>query len=194
MLSLSVIDDPERDDACTFTNKEGIEQSTFYRLNGQVGSQGRFEYKYGVAAARIKFQQLRGQHGAFWMQAPVPESGAEIDAIEWFGDGSSGLGSGVWIYSEGTPSRAAGGPIADQAAYGSDWAGTYHVFSVEWTPTEYVFRIDGKETLRTSAGVSQTEEYLILSLLVSNFESLRVTSPDQLPQTMSVDWVRVWQK
>ena len=71
---------------------------------------------------------------------------------------------------------------------------TYHVFSVEWTPTEYVFRIDGKETLRTSAGVSQTEEYLILSLLVSNFESLRVTSPDQLPQTMSVDWVRVWQK
>ena len=47
---------------------------------------------------------------------------------------------------------------------------------------------------RVSAGVSQTEEFLILSLLVSNFESLRVTSPDQLPQTMSVDWVRVWQK
>ena len=59
--------------------------------------------------------------------------------------------------------------------------------------TEYVFPIDGRETLRTSAGVSQAEEYLILSLLVSNFESLRV-SPDALPQTMSVDWVRVWQQ
>ena len=128
------------------------------------------------------------------MQAPVPDSGAEIDVIEWFGTGSSGLGSGIWIYNAGTQTRAAGGAIANQEAYGSDWAGTYHVFSVEWTPTEYVFRIDGKETLRTSAGVSQTEEYLILSLLVSNFEALRVTSPDQLPQTMSVDWVRVWQR
>ena len=181
VLSLSVIDDPDRADPCTFTTNQGVEQSTFYRLNGHVGTQGRFQYKYGVAAARIKFQELRGQHGAFWMQAPVPESGAEIDVIEWFGTGSSGLSSGVWTYGGGTQTKVAETPPGDDAAYGSDWAGTYHVFSVEWTPTEYVFRIDGKETLRTSAGVSQTEEYLILSLLVSNFESLRVTSPDQLP-------------
>jgi hypothetical protein len=194
VLSLSVIDDPARVDPCTFTNNQGVEQSTFYRLNGHVGTQGRFEYKYGVAAARIRFQDLRGQHGAFWMQAPVPESGAEIDAIEWFGTGSSGLSSGVWTYGGGTQTQVAYAPIDDMAAYGSDWAGTYHVFSVEWTPTEYVFRIDGKETLRTSAGVSQTEEYLILSLLVSNYEALRVASPDELPQTMTVDWVRVWQQ
>jgi beta-glucanase (GH16 family) len=83
--------------------------------------------------------------------------------------------------------------LGDAPTYGSDWTGSYHVFSVEWTPTEYVFRIDGRETLRTSAGVSQTEEYLILSLLVSNFESLRIT-PDALPQKMDVDWVRVWQR
>ncbi len=127
------------------------------------------------------------------MQAPVVESGAEIDVIEWFGTGSSGLASGVWTYGGGAQARAAGGTIADQAAYGTDWAGTYHVFSVEWTPTEYVFRIDGRETLRTSAGVSQTAEYLILSLLVANFEALRIT-PDALPQTMAVDWVRVWQQ
>jgi beta-glucanase (GH16 family) len=194
VLQLSVIDDPSRDDPCTFIDGKGVEQSTFYRLNGHVGTQGRFAYKYGVAAARIRFQEARGQHGAFWMQAPVPDSGAEIDAIEWFGAGSSGLGSGVWIYSGGTQTRAAGGTIADQAAYGSDWSGTYHVFSVEWTPTEYVFRIDGRETLRTTAGVSQTEEYLILSLLVANFEATRLPSPETLPQTMSVDWVRVWQK
>ena len=99
----------------------------------------------------------------------------------------------MWDYAGGVQTRVAGGALADQDSYGSDWAGTYHVFSVEWTPTEYVFRIDGKEALRTSAGVSQTEEYLILSLLVSNFESLRIT-PEQLPQTMSVDWVRVWQQ
>ena len=194
VLELSVVDDPSRDDPCTFIDGKGVQQSTFYRLNGHVGTQGRFGYRYGVAAARIRFQEVRGQHGAFWLQAPVPESGAEVDIIEWFGAGSSGLGSGVWTYSGGTQTRAAGGTIANPEAYGSDWAGTYHVFSVEWTPTEYVFRIDGRETLRTTAGVSQTEEYLILSLLVANFEATRLPSPESLPQTMAVDWVRVWQK
>ena len=193
VLELSVVPDPARTDACTYVDGKGVAQSTFYRLNGHVGTQGRFGYTYGVAAARIRFQEASGQHGAFWMQAPVPDSGAEVDIIEWFGAGSSGLGSGVWTYSGSTQTRAAGGKLADQEAYGSDWAGTYHVFSVEWTPTEYVFRIDGRETLRTTAGVSQTEEYLILSLLVSNFEA-RLSSPESLPQTMAVDWVRVWQK
>ena len=193
VLSLSVVDDPDRDDPCTFTNNQGVEQTTFYRLNGHVGTQGRFQYRYGVAAARIRFQEARGQHGAFWMQAPVVDSGNEIDVIEWFGAGSSGLSSGVWSYSGGTQTKVAEARIGDGAAYGSDWTGGYHVFSVEWTPTEYVFRIDGRETLRTTAGVSQTAEYLILSLLVSNFESLRIT-PAELPQTMSVDWVRVWQQ
>ena len=194
VLALSVMDDPAREDPCTFTDGQGQPQSTFYRLNGHIGTQGRFSYKYGVAAARIKFQDARGQHGAFWMQPAGTGYGAEIDVIEWFGTGSQGLGSGIWDYSSGTQTRAAGGILANQAAYGSDWAGTYHVFSVEWTPTEYVFRIDGKETLRTTAGVSQTEEYLILSLLVANYEANKLPSPESLPQTMSVDWVRVWQK
>ena len=193
VLSLSVLDDPDRDDPCTFVNNRGETQSTFYRINGHVGTQGRFQYKYGIAAARVKFQAARGQHGAFWMQAPDVASGNEIDVIEWFGTGSSGLSSGVWSYAGGTQTKVAEALLGDGAAYGSDWTGSYHVFSVEWTPTEYVFRIDGRETLRTSAGVSQTEEYLILSLLVSNFESLRIT-PDALPQTMNVDWVRVWQR
>ena len=42
--------------------------------------------------------------------------------------------------------------------------------------------------------MAQTEEYLILSLLVSNYEANKLPSPGSLPQTMSVDWVRVWQK
>lgn len=193
VLALSVIDDPARDDLCTFT-AGGVEQSTFYRLNGHVGTQGRFAYKYGVAAARIRFQDARGQHGAFWMQPAGTGYGAEIDVAEWFGAGSQGLVNGVWDYSSGTQTRVAGGVVADQAAYGSDWAGTYHVFSVEWTPTEYVFRIDGREVLRTTAGVAQTEEYLILSLLVANYEANKLPSPESLPQTMNVDWVRVWQR
>ena len=35
------------------------------------------------------------------------------------------------------------------------WSKNYHVFSVQWTPKTIIFRIDGKETWRTSARVSK---------------------------------------
>ena len=60
-----------------------------YRLNGHIGTDNAFSFKYGVAAARIKFPRLRGQHGSFWMQ-PVGGmypggTGHEIDVTEFFG-------------------------------------------------------------------------------------------------------------
>jgi len=67
------------------------------------------------------------------------------------------------------------------------------VFSVEWTPSRYVFRIDGKETFRTSRGVSGRPEFLILSLLSSDYELGYLGGEARLPQSMKVDWVRFWQ-
>ena len=66
------------------------------------------------------------------------------------------------------------------------------MFSLERSPTEYVFRVDGRETSRTSVGVSQREQYLILSLLSSDFELPNLNGT--LPQSMDVDWVQVWQR
>jgi hypothetical protein len=67
------------------------------------------------------------------------------------------------------------------------------VFSVEWTATEYVFRIDGHEVWRTSEGVSHDPEFLILSMLSSDFELPTLGSRQALAQTASVDWVKFWQ-
>ena len=60
-----------------------------YRLNGHIGTDNAFSFRYGVAAARIKYPRLRGQHGSFWMQ-PVGGmspggTGHEIDVTEFFG-------------------------------------------------------------------------------------------------------------
>ena len=63
-----------------------------YRLNGHVVPNGHY-FRYGVLAARIKFQPRHGQHGSLWMKPasprapPTGKGGAEIDVIEWFGDG-----------------------------------------------------------------------------------------------------------
>jgi beta-glucanase (GH16 family) len=198
-LELSVIYDPERADE-TCSTKHGPER---YRLNGHVTPDGEF-FRYGVLAARIKFQKSRGQHAALWMQPAISESttdpatgGAEIDVIEWFGEGvpNGGLTSFVYYPSEDGPVKV-GDWIPDPDRFlsgpGDSWYDEYHVFSVEWTPDEYVFRIDGQESFRTSEGISGQPQYPILSLLSSDYE-LRKLKDNGLPQTMHVDWLRFWE-
>ena len=176
-----------------------------YRLNGHISTAGQQELTYGVVAARVRFQEPPGQHGAFWLQPSVPvpgatsaaEGGAEIDVIEWFGAGlpSGGLSSSVYYPTTGGQAKA-GGWIANPGSYlsgtGDSWWSRYHVFSAEWSPSGYVFRIDGRETWRTSLGVSERPQYLILSLLSSDYELPRLGGEDRLPQHMYVDWVQFW--
>jgi len=204
VVRLSVMRDPSRTDRCAAYRANGVPLGEFdYRLNGHISTAGHQELTYGVAAARMKFQQLRGQHGAFWLQPSVPvagatsaaEGGAEIDVIEWFGEGSGGLASSVY-YPTPTGQAKAGGWVADQSAYldskSDSWWSDYHVFSVEWSPSGYVFRVDGRETWRTSDGVSGRAQYLILSLLSSDYELPNLGGDDRLPQHLYVDWVQFW--
>ena len=205
-VRLSVMRDPARSELCTAYRANGEVIGQFnYRLNGHISTAGRHDLTYGVVAARVRFQQPPGQHGAFWLQPSVPvpgatsaaEGGAEIDVIEWFGAGlpSGGLSGSVY-YPTSSGQVKAGGWITDPGSYLSGkndaWWSGYHVFSAEWSPGGYVFRIDGRETWRTSAGVSERPEYLILSLLSSDYELPTLGGEDRLPQHMYVDWVQFW--
>jgi beta-glucanase (GH16 family) len=199
-LRLSVIKDRSRSGKCKAVSRTETKKIS-YRLNGHIGSKGMFDFKYGVAAARIKMQKMQGQHGSFWLQ-PVGENapgsdGHEIDIIEYFGDKhpQGGLTSFIHWY-KGKRLIKTGSWIKDSKSFLKNkrdgWSKNYHVFSVQWTPNVIIFRIDGKETWRTSARVSRADQYLILSLLASDYEALEL--PDRkLPQHMYVDWVRVWE-
>jgi beta-glucanase (GH16 family) len=205
-LQLSVLADPERaDEKCAAKKADGSPAGKFgYRLNGHVMTNGHY-FKYGVLAARIKFQPLQGQHASLWMQPAITESttdpakgGAEIDVIEWFGDDvkNGGLASFIYAPTPDGPEKI-GGQLEDPDQYladqDDDWFTRYHVFSVEWTPDAYIFRIDGQETWRTTEGISGQPEYPILSILSSDYELEHLGGEDKLPQTMSVDWLRFWQ-
>ena len=71
------------------------------------------------------------------------------------------------------------------------WWQEFHVFSVEWTPHEYVFRIDGREYYREAKAVSQVPQYLVLSNLTSDYE-LDELSAGELGDSAEVDWVQVF--
>ena len=199
-LRLSVIKDKSAKGKCKATSRK-LKKKISYRLNGHVGTEGAFSFKYGVAAARVKMHKSQGQHSSFWLQ-PVGENqpgsdGHEIDVIEYFGDKhpQGGLTSFIHWY-KGKRLIKTGSWIKDSKSFLKNkkdgWSKNYHVFSVQWTPKSIIFYIDGKETWRTSARVSKTEQYLILSLLASDYEALEMKD-SKLPQHMYVDWVRVWE-
>lgn len=199
-VHLSVIRDPSKTPNVTKACPDG------QYLNAMIGTDSTQKFLYGIFAARIKFHPVQGAHGSFWMQ-PRPSAGAdpsdpremgvEIDVIEYFGKGwvSGGLASFIHFQPPDAKRIRSGGYLqsASDALKGELPSDGYHVYSVEWTEQEYVFRVDGIETFRTSKAVSGVPQYLILSLLSSDYELPKITD-DVLPLTMSVDWVRVWQK
>ena len=178
-----------------------------YYLNGHISTENLYTFTYGVSAARIKFHKPRGMHGGFWMQAPtfgaVPgdakASGGEIDAVEYFGSTypDGGLASFTYYRDKDGNSVKGGGlqpEITDAIEKEGDaWWKRYHVFSVEWTPEAYIFRVDGVETFRQTQNISGAPEFLVLSLLSSDWE-LPDLDESKLPADMKVDWVRVWQQ
>jgi beta-glucanase (GH16 family) len=68
----------------------------------------------------------------------------------------------------------------------------FHSFGLEWTPEKYSFYIDGLKFYEVSSGVSQIEEYLILSMETpNNLDEIKKTV---FPDEFIVDYVRVYQK
>jgi beta-glucanase (GH16 family) len=200
-VRLSVIEDPDATGRCRIRSRDARPGRFAYRLNGHIGTEGAFSFRYGIAAARVKFHRLRGQHGAFWMQ-PVDgmypgAAGNEIDVVEYFGDRhpQGGLASFMHRY-EGKRRIPSGGWIPNSRSFLSGrhdgWSKNYHVFSVEWTPRQLVFRIDGKETGRLRGKISAVRQFPILSLLAADYEIPKI-GERRLPQHMYVDWVRVWE-
>lgn len=205
-LRLSSRPDPAATTACTALDGAGNVLGDFpYRLNGHVSTQSSFDFLYGVAAARMKFQRNPGAHPSFWLQPKGlletgPTSwGAEIDVIEWYGRSGkrdrlastvhAPLPSGAKVQFGGSVAR----PSRFLASRTDTWWRNYHVFSVEWTPTEYIFRIGAHEVWRTDQGVSHDPEFLILSMLSSDFELPSLGDRQGVTQTASVDWVKVWE-
>jgi beta-glucanase (GH16 family) len=183
----------------TVFEKDGVLQ------NPMIGTQKKFEMRYGNFAARIKFPEQQGQHGSFWMQPAAKgtavddpkATGAEIDIIEWFGAGRTDGGTASNLYWPG-PSGAKANHVGGTKDFGllpkgEKLSDKFHIFSVEWSPEGYVFRVDDKVTYRIKEGVSGVPQYMILSLLTADWEKNRLDRT-KLPNAMLVDWVRVWKK
>lgn len=171
------------------TFKEGDE---YY--NACVRTRGKYEKAFGYFTARIKLQRSAGHWSAFWLMSDRVgnvdgngRDGTEIDimerpftddrinhALHWDGYGKDHKGEGVEAKVPGV---------------GEGW----HTFSLWWTPFEYRFLVDGKETWRSRAGgVCQNPVYLKLSDEAELGGWAGDVSKAALPDAFYTDYVRVY--
>jgi beta-glucanase (GH16 family) len=182
--------------AISLDGKGHLEISTFKEgdqyVDGCVRTKGRFEHAFGYYVARIALGQQPGHWSAFWLMGDgvtrvgnEGRDGTEIDIMEkpWLDDRVQHTlhwdGYGKEHNSSGTVSRNPGIMTG------------FHTFALKWTPDEYVFYVDGRETWRTSdGGVCQSPLYIKLSDEIGKWGG--DISQAQLPDRFLVDYVRVY--
>ena len=176
--------------------------------SGRIKTQDKFSFRYGKIEARIKLPYGRGIWPAFWML------GDNINTVGWPACGENdimemvgGQGkNGTTILSDSTIYGTAHWSSNGQhASYGKSYtlpsgrfADGYHIFSVTWDKSKIVWYVDGIEYNRldiTPAGLSafQNKFFIILNLAVGGNWPGNPDGTTAFPQTMKVDYIRVYQ-
>jgi len=140
--------------------------------NGVLTSNEKYQSGFGYYDARIRWDNISsGTAAAFWLRPKSTpgtdaETGVEIDIIEM----RAAKKGGYWVDGPGTQSQIL--DISDDFNFGVHWDGynakqnsiwakeqplgqnnslidgQFHVYGLEWTPTEYVVYFDDVEIVR----------------------------------------------
>lgn len=169
--------------------------------SARIKTQGLFEQAYGRFEARIKLPWGPGIWPAFWLlgadidENPWPQCG-EIDIMEYRGQQPSLVHGTVH-----GPGYSAGSSVTksfglEKSRFDID----YHVFAVEWGTDFIHFYVDEilyqEITPKDVSGewVYDHPFFIILNVAVGGGYVGFPTSETPFPQTMLVDWVRVYRE
>ncbi|WP_421811285.1 glycoside hydrolase family 16 protein [Flagellimonas sp.] len=179
--------------------EESFEGSSY--TSARLVTKDKFEQRYGRFEARIRLPYGQGIWPAFWMlgadidENPWPGAG-EIDIMEYRGQSPT-----VLIGSVHGPGYSGGDAISKEFTLSNDRFDTgFHIFGIEWGPEYVNFYVDdvlyNQITPEDVTGpwVFDKPFYILMNLAVGgNF----VGSPNEeteFPQTMLVDYVRVYEE
>ncbi|MBQ3087495.1 MAG: glycoside hydrolase family 16 protein [Clostridia bacterium] len=161
-----------------------------------------FSQKYGYFECRCILPKCAPAWAAFWLmndgvfnEDGNGRDGTEIDIFEsdCYGDRQeNAVTSNLHFDGYGEMHQAMG---AKKFLIKGNPYEEFNTYGLEWNENEYIFYINGKETFRTDfGGVSQNEEYLILSLELGGENAVPNTQMNtQESYEFVVDYVRVYQ-
>jgi len=169
--------------------------------SARITTQNKFDYKYGRIEARIKLPYGQGLWPAFWMLGKNfntdgwPACG-EIDIMEMVG----GTGKDNTVHS-----TLHWDHDGEYASYGESYslssgifADDYHIFSVEWDSHDIKGYMDDVHYFTADITPAQLSEFhnnffIIMNVAVGGNWPGPPDGTTTFPQTMEVDYVRVYQ-
>jgi beta-glucanase (GH16 family) len=169
--------------------------------SGRIKTKDLFEQTYGRFEARIKVPIGQGIWPAFWML------GADIDEVSWPQCGEIDI-----MEYRGHEPRVLFGSLHGPGHFGDDalskrivleqgtFPENFHVFAVEWTEDSITWFLDGSpyHTVTATdlpAGAEWVYDHPFFMILNVAVGGRWAGPPDEntvFPQTMLVDWVRVY--
>ncbi|MBL9188244.1 MAG: glycoside hydrolase family 16 protein [Opitutaceae bacterium] len=179
-----------------------VRTSTGGYTSARLKTEGKFSVTYGRIEARMKITRGRGVWPAFWMLgASKPAVGwpacGEIDIMEQVGHEPGKLHG--TLHGPGY-SGAKGLNGHTTLPSGASLSEAYHVYAVDWSPGKITWSLDGTVYFtRTPADlpagarwVFDAPHYLLLNLAIGGNWPGPPDATTVLPQTLFVDYVRVY--
>ena len=189
-----------------------------YVYHQGVETKGKFQHTYGYFETRVRFTRQPGWWGAVWLYGvevgPNPfVMGQEIDIFEDFYKPKKKLDFAHNVHFDAQlpfapkDKRDLGmldGNTLHRVSRGTtvivdDWD-AFHVVGVHWTPLEYVFYCDGKETFRLDykeVPVTTQPMHTLISGCFRDPSKARFQgdyAEGQWPDQLTVDYVRVYEE
>ncbi len=170
--------------------------------SGRMQSKNLGDFLYGRFEARMKLPAGYGMWPAFWMLPTDnsygiwPRSG-EIDIMELIGRQPATTYATIHTSSDATDHDFGNSYTLPTGNFNN----AFHVFSVEWSPNLLKFYMDGilystqtNTSITPQPWVFNKRFYMLLNLAIGGPWAYAPNSTTIFPQTMEIDYVRVYQK
>lgn len=176
--------------------KERFENRKY--TSARIKTFGLHSFTYGKIEARIKLPGRQGLWPAFWMlgdsidEIGFPKCG-EIDIMECVNSEYMNHGTMHWLANNELASYGGTIPV--------NHMNDYHVYSIEWDSNSIKWFVDGTQYWEglVKHNINQTDAFhkpffILLNLAVGGEWPGNPSHKTHFPQTMYVDYVRVYQQ
>ena len=158
------------------------------------------EFTYGRVEARIRLPYGQGVWPAFWML------GANFPEVDWPASGEIDIVENVGHERQtvhGTihgPGYSGSSGVGNSYSINENFSDDYHIFAIDWDPYVIRWYVDGElygtasiDNIGNSKWVYDQDFFLITNIAVGGNWPGSPDETSEFPQTMLIDYVRVYQ-
>ncbi|MGE0090072.1 MAG: family 16 glycosylhydrolase [Bacteroidales bacterium] len=181
---LRIITKAEKVNGKAWHPTKGFYTKDFDYTSGLINTGQSFRQQYGRFEAKVRFNHSYPVHHAFWLLGEKITPEIDIFKFDKKSKGKISIAN-YW----GNPIEEKGIKQLKSSVSGSNLTSDFYIYTLIWTPEKLIWKINNTPVFEITDGVPQEPMYILLSSGIS-----KNNAQIQLPCTMEVDWIRVYQE